>query len=158
MKTLALLLLLAAPTRGSVASSKVRLAAEDASGALRDAELAVERGGGADAYAARADAKRALGRPYDDYIADYAQAAKLDPRYEDKYEGVVEQMRSERSPAKSAGGFLVENDANILAKILGAVAVGSIIGIAALVLLRGRERALPPPKEEPSDKNPPRPS
>ena len=147
MKTLALFAALAAcspaaaqsPKDGTVDGSKIRLDAQDPAGALRDAETAVARGGGADAYAARADAKRALGRPVAEAAADYAQAAKLDPRYTAKYQGILEQARSEAHPQtdpKKAGktqgsGF------NHLSLVMGAVMLGGLVFAASLALLRG---------------------
>jgi hypothetical protein len=153
MKTLALLLLLAAPPRaaaqtaqpetpksGTVDSSKAHLDAQDPAGALRDAETAVARGGGADAYAARADAKRALGRPVAEAAADYAQAAKLDPRYAAKYEGLLEQARSEANPQTNPkkAGREQGTGINHLALVLALVMLGVLVFAAALALLRGR--------------------
>ena len=84
----------ATPPPGSLDSSKIRLDAHDLPGALADAESVVAKGGGADAFAARADAKRALGMPIEQVLADYAQAVKLDPRYLEKYDGLVAQVES----------------------------------------------------------------
>lgn len=86
------------PAPGSVESSQIRLEAGDAAGALADAELVIAKGGGAEAFAARADAKRALGRPYEEVLADYALAAKLDPRHIVKYDGFMAQRESEIHP------------------------------------------------------------
>lgn len=89
---------------GTAESSKIRLDAHDLPGALRDAELAVSKGGGAEAYAARADVERALGRPDGQAIADYAEAAKLDPRYLEKWQGLIDQKESQIRPVQGAGG------------------------------------------------------
>jgi hypothetical protein len=129
LKILALLALLAAP-----------LAAEPD---LRAAEKAIARGGGAEAYAERAAAKRALGRPFEDYIKDYAEAARRDQKYEERYEGVLAQHESQTNPAGAArkGREMAgEHDANALAKGLGIVAIAFVVLIAVIVLLRGRER------------------
>jgi tetratricopeptide (TPR) repeat protein len=167
MKTLAVLLLLAAPalaapsldpapSTGTVESVKLRLKINDPAAALAEAEAAVARTGAADAYAARADAKLAAGRPLDDVIADYREAAERDPKYAEKYEGLIVQKKSEMNPALGRkGGVSMPSGANGLAKVLGAAAMGLLIFIAALVLLRGRERPLAPP-EEPAKKEPPR--
>lgn len=156
MKTLALLLLLAAPPRapaqtappaqpqtpasGTVDSSKIRLEAQDPAGALRDAETAVARGGGADAYAARADAKRALGRPIAEVAADYAEAAKLDPRYMAKYQGLLEQARSEANPQTLSrkAGKQQRSGVNHLALVIAVVLLAGLAFVAFLVLVRGR--------------------
>jgi hypothetical protein len=157
MKTLAVLLLLAAPalaapsldpapSTGTVESVKLRLKINDPAAALAEAEAAVARTGAADAYAARADAKLAAGRPL----------AERDPKYAEKYEGLIVQKKSEMNPALGRkGGVSMPSGANGLAKVLGAAAMGLLIFIAALVLLRGRERPLAPP-EEPAKKEPPR--
>jgi len=111
---------------------------------LSQAENAVAKGGGADAYAARADAKRSLGRPFQDYVVDYAEAARLDPKkYAEKFQGILEQQQSETKHevkkyrhAASAG----QKDANVLAKLLFAPAFLFILFVAGLVLARGRAR------------------
>jgi hypothetical protein len=72
--------------------------------ALADAEAAVAAGGGADALAARAEAKLALGRPLAEVIQDYAVAAQLDSKYADKYQGIVAQVRSETRPRRFKDG------------------------------------------------------
>lgn len=110
---------------------------------LRKAEDAVKRGGGADAYAARADAKRSLGRPFQEYIVDYAEAARRDPKkYGEKFRGVMEQQQSEtkhevKKYKSTAAG---QKDANILAKMLFVPAIAVLLFIAILVLTRGRAR------------------
>jgi hypothetical protein len=146
MKLLVLFLLAAAANAaadlpsGTVESSRIRLAAQDAAGALADAEAAVARGGGAGAYAARADAKRALGRPIEEVLSDYARAAALDPRYIEKYQGLVAQRDSERDPRAAAkkSGKGLPRGANSVAEVLGVTMLGGLMLAAALVLLRGR--------------------
>ncbi len=147
MKTLALLLLLSAagPAAASAGGGnpKAGYGGEDPAAALREAETAVRRGGAADAYAARGDAKRALGRPFEEFIVDYAEAARRDPQYNEKYQGLVEQRRSQLNVAeKKAPAVQADHDDNALAKILGSVAVGGLILIAAVVLLLGREKTV----------------
>jgi hypothetical protein len=162
MKTLALLLVLAAPPRsaaqfpssstavapaaapktGGKSSPKVGPDADDPAAALRDAEIAVRRGGGAGSYAARADAKRALGRPFEEFIADYAEAAKRDSRYKEKYEGLIDQRLSQTDSMIKKTHVVQEHDPNALAKLLGAIAVGVLILIALAVLFRGRETSV----------------
>jgi hypothetical protein len=138
------------PPPGTLDSSKIRLDAHDDAGALADAETALANGGGADAYAARADAKRALGQPMDEVIADYAQAAKLDPRYIEKYKGLIAQKESEDHPshqAKSAGTGKGVNGLPI-AEVLGTAAVGGLLIVAGLVLVRGRNDHPQAPDDE----------
>lgn len=73
-----------------VQRSKARREAGDAAGALGDANDAIgmqpDLG---EAYAARAEANRALGRAEADLLADYEQAAKLDGRFTDAYKTVL---------------------------------------------------------------------
>jgi hypothetical protein len=78
--------------------AKTLLGAEQLRSALADAEAAVAAGGGADALAARAEAKLALGRPLAEALQDYEAAARLDPRYGEKYQGLLAQLKSETSP------------------------------------------------------------
>jgi hypothetical protein len=187
MKTLALVLLLASPAiaaprqaatgnavaasttvvqtpsppPGSLESSKIRLDAQDAAGALRDAETALSKGGGADAYIARGDAKRALGRPIDEVIADYAAAAKLDPRYIEKYQGLIAQKQSGIHPDSESRSDKGLNGLPI-AEIALAAAAGGVLLAVAVVMLRKRgkhpvapddEDARPGGKEEPPKKS-----
>ncbi|MFI5363209.1 MAG: hypothetical protein ACHQ49_14680 [Elusimicrobiota bacterium] len=174
MKTLALLLLLASPTfaatqpnadgtpddveistavqtpsppPGSLESSKIRLDSQDAAGALRDAETNLQNGGGADAYAARADAKRALGRPIEEAIADYAEAAKLDPRYIEKWKGLIAQKQSETHPDLKGQGGKGLNGVPI-GEIGTAAVVGVLLLIASVKLLRKREEHPVAPDDE----------
>ena len=127
----------AALASGTAESSKIRLDAQDAAGALADAETAVANGGGADAYAARADAKRALGRPMEAVIADYAEAANRDPRYIEKYKGLIVQSDSATNPDSSSKKKAIRNWANVIALI-----------IIAFVLLRGRDGSAAPKESE----------
>lgn len=85
-----------------IESARIRLQADDLTGALSDAETAVARGGDADAYAVRADVKRAMGRPSSEIAPDYQKASQLDPRYLEKYHGYLAQVDSEQHPGKSA--------------------------------------------------------
>lgn len=85
-------------------NARTLLNADDLQTALATAEAAVAAGGGAAAYAARAEAKRALGRPAAEVIEDYAEAARLDPRYAEKYQGIIAQLRSRALPVKSKDG------------------------------------------------------
>ena len=136
------------PPPGSLEGSKIRLDAHDAEGALKDAEIALSKGGGADAYAARADAKRALGRPVDEAIADYAEAAKLDPRYIEKYNGLIAQKESEAHPktdSRSGGKGL--NGVPIWEIALAAIAGFILIGAAVKMLRTRVEHPLAPDDE-----------
>ena len=172
MKTLALMLLMASPHHaisqafsgaassgtaastgqaaavpsGTLESSKLKLAAQDAAGALADAETAVADGGGAAAYAARAAAKRALGGPLDEVISDYAKAAKLDPNYAEKYNGLIVQLNSEATPDSKAkrSGIKIENGANVIANAIGIMLAVGLLLISALVIFRGRDRSASP--------------
>jgi hypothetical protein len=136
----------ATPAPGSINSSKIRLDAGDAVGALADAQLVVASGGGADAFAARADAKRALGSPYEEVLADYAQAAKLDPRYIEKYNGLIAQRESERNPKKAKG------QTGLNGVPVGFLAAAGIVGVflivaAVLAARRGGAQAAAPDDE-----------
>jgi tetratricopeptide (TPR) repeat protein len=124
------------PPPGSLDSSKIRLDAQDAAGALSD---------GADAYAARGDAKRALGRPLDEAIADYAQAAKLDPRYIEKWKGLIAQKESAAHP-KNAGSKGLNG---VSVATMAAVAIIGILLIAAAfrLLHKRSEHPLAPDDE-----------
>ena len=124
------------PQPGSVESSKIRLDAYDVSGALADAELVIAEGGGADAFAARADAHRAQGAPFEEVLADYAQAAKLDPRYIEKYNGLIAQRESERNPKRIKGGTGLNG---VPVSFIAVIAAASALCIAgAFLLARGR--------------------
>lgn len=141
---LALLALTSAPARADASDvfTAQPLQLRDPAKELRDAENAVRHGGGADAYAARGDAKRSLGRSFEDYIKDYAEAARQDPKkYGEKFRGAVEMQESQTkreakkfSRSASAG----DKDANVLAKIMFACALAVLVFIASIVLIRGR--------------------
>ena len=135
------------PAPGSLDSSKIRLGAQDAAGALRDAEMALQKGGGADAYAARADAKRALGRPVDEAIADYAEAAKLDPRYIEKWKGLIAQKQSGVHPDLKGTGAKGLNGLP-MSEIATAGIVGILLIAAAVKLVRKREKHPLAPNDE----------
>ncbi|HXT01431.1 MAG TPA: hypothetical protein VN915_12195 [Elusimicrobiota bacterium] len=142
----ALLALAGAPPRASAQQAAVGtkpLELRDPAKDLQAAEEAIARGGGADAYAARADAKRSLGRPFQEYIVDYAEAARRDPKkYGEKFRGIMEQQESEtkhevkRYKSTAAG----QKDANVLTKLLFIPALAILLLIASLVLIRGRAR------------------
>ncbi len=110
--------------------------------------LALAKGGGADAYAARADAKRALGRPIDEAIADYAQAAKLDPRYIEKWKGLIAQKESEQHPdSKSHAGSKGLNGVPISEIAAAGIAGALLIGAAVRMLRKREEHPLAPDDE-----------
>lgn len=72
-----------------VERSKARLAAGDAAGALGDSDDAIGLDPRlADGYAARAEAKRALGLKEAELLADLETAAKLDPSFADQYKAL----------------------------------------------------------------------
>lgn len=72
-----------------VERSKARLAAGDAAGALGDSDDAIGLDPRlADGYAARAEAKRALGLKDAELLADLETAAKLDPGFAEQYKAV----------------------------------------------------------------------
>ena len=128
------------PAPGSVDSSQIRLEAGDAAGALADAELVIASGGGADAFDARADAKRALGGPYEEVLADHAQAAKLDPRYIIKHRGFIAQHASEVHPAHKMGATGLNGVP--MRFIVGICVLGALSIIAGVVTML-RRRAKP---------------
>jgi tetratricopeptide (TPR) repeat protein len=130
------------PAPGTLESSKIRLAAHDLPGALQDAEIALSKGGGADAYAARADAKRALGRPVDEAIADYAEAAKLDPRYLEKWKGLIAQKESEAHPVSRGSGGKGLNGVPIGWIVSSGIGGVLLLGVAAMKLRRREEQPL----------------
>lgn len=83
-----------------VQRSRARLETGDARGALGDANDAVgfdPRLG--EAYAARAEANRALGRSEADLLEDYEQAARLDGRFTDAYKTALARV----GPTAQAG-------------------------------------------------------
>jgi hypothetical protein len=123
-----------------VMSARARLKNDDLRGALADAEKAVAAGGGAKAYAARADAKRALGFPPDEAIADYAVAARVDAFYAERYEGLVAQH------ARPAG--LPRHDPDLgVADV--PLAVVKALGAAGLFLIAGAWLILRSSKTQP---------
>jgi hypothetical protein len=169
MTTLALLLLLAAPglaseilppapSTGTVALAKLKLQVQDTQGALKDAEAAVANGGGADAYAALADAKFAVGRPIDEVIAEYAEAMKLDPKYAVKYKGLITQRDSEanRRTRLQTGGMNVGSGANGFAMLLAVSAISCLLFVVFLVMVQGHEKPVSPPEDERPKQEPPR--
>lgn len=120
-------------------NSKILLNAGDLKTALAEAEAAVAAGGGAAAFAARAEARLALGRPLDEAISDYAEAARLDPRYGEKYRGLLAQLQSESSPGKGkdaksqgAGGIAIHF-------VLGLAAAGILLLVFGLIFLRRKK-------------------
>jgi hypothetical protein len=148
----------AALPAGTLERSKLRLEAHDPAGALADAEAAVAKTHGADEYAARGAAKLALGRPMDEAIADYEEASKLDPRYIEKYKGLIVQRDSERNPKSRMGGKVIETGVNAIALTLGAIMASGMIIVFAFALARGREKPFAPseggkptPKKEPPE-------
>lgn len=120
-------------------NSQVLLDARDRKTALADAEAAVSAGGGADAYAARAEAKLALSRP-DDALIDYAEAARRDPaRYGEKYRALLAQLQPKRGESKNAAARGV---AGISMKIvLGLAAAGVALIVFGLTFLRRKRNA-----------------
>ncbi len=83
--------------------SKARLAMGDDAGALEDAQAAVEIDSSLGAaYAARAEAKRSLGRKKEEMAADYEAAAKLDGRYAEAYKTLLSKM-TDSSETKKIG-------------------------------------------------------
>lgn len=130
-------------------SSRARLDMEDGKGALADAEAAVAAGGGAAALAARADAKRALGRAPEEAISDYAQAARLDAQYQATYRRLLDQLTSgsgKKPGPKGAAGLPI-----------GFVGIVSLAGIALLALalfVMLRHEANPLRAEEPPPEKP----
>ncbi len=134
------------PPPGTLDSSKIRIDAHDVSGALADAQLVISKGGGAEAYAARADALRAEGGHFDEVLADYARAAKLDPRYIEKYQGLIAQRDSEEHPQKSQGDKGLNG---VPVSFIASVGAASLLCIAAAVVIsRRRGRTPPAPDDE----------
>ena len=86
-----------------VQRSKARLVARDGGGAVEDAEYAITLAPGlGEAYAARAEAKRTLGRPAAELLADYEIAARLDGRFTEAYKTAKLQAGGDKAAA-SAG-------------------------------------------------------
>jgi len=91
-----------------VQRSKARLASGDAPGALGDSDDAIRMDPSlGEAYAARAEAKRALGRAEEELLTDYEEAAKLDGRFTQAYRALVTRLTGEApssgAPAAAAG-------------------------------------------------------
>lgn len=88
-----------------VQRSKARLQAGDARGALGDARdaIALQPGLG-EAYAARAEAHRALGLAEADLLADYEEAARLDGRFTDAYKTLVIRTGAGEAASGETGG------------------------------------------------------
>jgi len=128
----------------SVAAARAKVKADDLPGALVDAEAAVANGGGAPALAARADIKRAMGRPIAEAIVDYAAAAKLDSSYQEKYEGLIAQRNTGLNATKAlkAPEYGVADVPLRVVKMIGAAGMLLLLG-AWLVLRRGKGG--PPP-------------
>ncbi|MDP3541612.1 MAG: hypothetical protein Q8T11_04000 [Elusimicrobiota bacterium] len=87
-----------------VQRSKARLTAGDAPGALGDAEDAVRmepRLG--EAYAARAEAMRALGRAEAELLSDYETASGLDARFTQAYKALSTRLASSSAGAQADG-------------------------------------------------------
>jgi tetratricopeptide (TPR) repeat protein len=86
-----------------VERSKARLETGDAKGALADADdaVALEPGLG-EAYAARADANRALGKREAELLEDYEKAAKLDPHFGDAYASALLRANDARPSGNDA--------------------------------------------------------
>ena len=135
------------PPAGSLESSKIRLDAHDVPGALADAQSVISKGGGADAYAARADAHRAQGRPFQEVLADYAEAAKLDPRYIEKYRGLIAQQASEEHPDTQKSGRGLNGVPMGFIAAVGAAGSLLIVGAVLLARRRGGKTALPNDEE-----------
>src|SRR6185312_800390 len=116
-----------------VQNSETLLDQRDGQDALADAEAAVQAGGGADAYAARAEARIALNRA-DEGLIDYAEAARRDPgRYQKKYEALKARLEPNGEKGKSAKSHTPGGIALIFVKLLAAA--GVILLIVGLRLL-----------------------
>lgn len=84
-----------------VERAKARLQISDFRGALEDADFAASLAPSLGAaYAARAEAKRGMGRPDAEVLAEYEQAAKLDGAFTESYQALLSKVAQ---PA-SAGG------------------------------------------------------
>lgn len=86
-----------------VQRSKARLAAGDFPGALGDSDDAIRldpRLG--EAYAARAEAKRALGRAEAELVSDYEAAANLDGRFTEAYKAITAHLSVAAAAAERA--------------------------------------------------------
>lgn len=88
-----------------VERSKARLAAGDAPGALGDSDDAIALDPGlADGFAARVEAKRALGMKEAELLADLEAAAKLDPGFAEQYKAMKLRVDGPSASAAAAAG------------------------------------------------------
>jgi hypothetical protein len=113
----------------------------DRKAALADAEAAVQAGGGADAFAARAEAKLALSRP-DDALIDYAEAARRDPaRYGKRYQDLLARLqpRQETGKGKNAASSGVAGVSIVFIVALGGA--GAALVLFGLLFLRRKKSA-----------------
>jgi hypothetical protein len=133
------------PAAVLIKNSKTRLQADDVQGALRDAEAAVAAGGGADAFAQRAEAKLASGRPIAEAVDDYEQAAKLDGRYAPQYAGLVDQMNTGLHP--NARPKSREAGALLSTRVLMGMTVGGLILVVVGFLVPRRRKPGEPPQD-----------
>ena len=113
-----------------VQRSRARREAGDAAGARGDANDAIGMQPGlGEAYAARAEANRALGRAAADLLADYEQAAKLDGSFTDAYKMVLTQVGGSGGDTavsdedKKPGSSGASRPAVAFSAVLGAVRV-----------------------------------
>lgn len=110
------------------------LDAQDKKDALSQAEAAVNAGGGAEAYAARADAEAALGRA-DDALIDYEEAARRDPkRYGAKYETLKDRLhpKTDKNADKAALGGVAGVSIGMILTLGGAGAALIVFGLLFL--------------------------
>lgn len=115
-------------------NSRTLLDAQDRKTALSQAEAAVQAGGGADAYAARADAELALGQT-DGSLLDYAEAARRDPaRYAKKYRELLARLRPHGEKSELARGRTPGGRTMIFIRVMGAA--GVLLLVVAVLLLR----------------------
>jgi len=88
-----------------VERSKARLAAGDAPGALGDSDDAIALDPRlADGFAARVEAKRALGMKEAELLADLEAAAKLDPGFAEQYKAMKLRVDGPSASAAAGGG------------------------------------------------------
>lgn len=122
-------------------NAKTLLDAGDLKTALADAEAAVAAGGGAEAFARRAEAKLALGRPLDEALSDYAEAARLDPRYEEKYRGILDQFQSESRRGKPKDARNEGAGGVSMLFVLGLAAAGLVLLVCGFLFLHLKKSA-----------------
>ena len=121
--------------------ARTLLDTRDRKDALADAEAAVQAGGGADAYAARAEAKLALNRP-DDALLDYAEAARRDPaRFDAKYRSLQARFQPQAAPDKAKKAALSGVAGVSIRFILGLGAAGFALVAFGLLFLRRKRSA-----------------